>query len=109
MLRLAQERLYTLLGAVCLAELATMFPQAGGYYVYARRTFGDFVGFAVGWTDWVTYCAVLGYVFGLPYFYAWLIEFTSSDQTAVYQLRQAEYIDEFVTWTVSFGARPSMM
>jgi APA family basic amino acid/polyamine antiporter len=54
--------LYTLLGAVCLAELGTMLPQAGGYYVYARRTFGDSVGFAVGWTDWLTYCAVLGYV-----------------------------------------------
>jgi len=54
--------LYTLLGAVCLAELGTMLPQAGGYYVYARRTFGDGVGFAVGWSDWVTYCAVLGYV-----------------------------------------------
>ena len=54
--------LYTLLGAVCLAELGTMLPQAGGYYVYARRAFGDTVGFAVGWTDWLTYCAVLGYV-----------------------------------------------
>ena len=38
--------LYTLLGAVCLAELGTMVPQAGGYYVYARRAFGDWVGFA---------------------------------------------------------------
>jgi len=54
--------LYTLVGAVCLAELGTMLPQAGGYYVYARRAFGDAVGFAVGWTDWITYCAVLGYV-----------------------------------------------
>ena len=36
--------------------------EAGGYYVYARRAFGDAVGFAVGWTDWLTYCAVLGYV-----------------------------------------------
>ena len=54
--------LYTLLGAVCLAELGTMLPTAGGYYVYARRAFGDAVGFAVGWSDWITYCAVLGYV-----------------------------------------------
>ena len=38
--------LYTLLGAVCIAELGTMLPQAGGYYVYARRAFGDAVGFA---------------------------------------------------------------
>ncbi len=54
--------LYTLLGAICLAELGTMLPDAGGYYVYARRAFGDTVGFAVGWTDWICYCAVLGYV-----------------------------------------------
>ncbi len=54
--------LYTLLGSICLTELGTMAPEAGGYYVYARRAFGDVVGFAVGWTDWLTYCAVLGYV-----------------------------------------------
>jgi APA family basic amino acid/polyamine antiporter len=54
--------LYTLLGSVCLAELGTMVPQAGGYYVYARRGFGDWVGFGVGWTDWLTYCTVLAYV-----------------------------------------------
>jgi basic amino acid/polyamine antiporter, APA family len=54
--------IYTLLGAVCLAELGTMVPQAGGYYVYARRGFGDWVGFSVGWTDWLTYCTVLAYV-----------------------------------------------
>lgn len=54
--------LYNVVGASCLTELGAMLPQAGGYYVYARRAFGDWVGFAVGWTDWITYCAVLGYV-----------------------------------------------
>lgn len=54
--------LYTLLGVVCLAELGTAVPQAGGYYVYARRAFGNWVGFGVGWTDWLTYCTVLAYV-----------------------------------------------
>jgi APA family basic amino acid/polyamine antiporter len=53
---------YTLLGAICFAELGTMLPKEGGYYVYARHAFGDTVGFAVGWTDWLCYCAVLGYV-----------------------------------------------
>jgi APA family basic amino acid/polyamine antiporter len=53
---------YTLLGAVCMAELGTMMPRAGGYYVYARRAFGDWVGFGVGWTDWLTYGTVLAYV-----------------------------------------------
>jgi APA family basic amino acid/polyamine antiporter len=66
--------LYTLLGAVCLAELGTMLPQAGGYYVYARRGFGDGVGFAVGWTDWLTYCTVLAYAsIGLAEFSAVLL------------------------------------
>jgi APA family basic amino acid/polyamine antiporter len=54
--------LYTLIGSVCLTELGTMLPLAGGYYVYARRAFGETTGFVVGWTDWLTYCAVLGYV-----------------------------------------------
>jgi APA family basic amino acid/polyamine antiporter len=53
---------YTLLGAICFAELGTLLPREGGYYVYARHAFGNTVGFAVGWTDWLTYCAVLGYV-----------------------------------------------
>jgi APA family basic amino acid/polyamine antiporter len=66
--------LYTLLGAVCLAELGTMLPQAGGYYVYARRGFGNWVGFGVGWTDWLTYCTVLAYVsIGLAEFSAVLL------------------------------------
>ncbi len=66
--------LYTLVGAVCLTELGTMLPAAGGYYVYARRAFGHTVGFAVGWTDWLTYCAVLGYIsIGLGEFTAVLV------------------------------------
>jgi basic amino acid/polyamine antiporter, APA family len=54
--------IYTLLGASCLTELGVMLPQAGGFYVYVRRAFGNTAGFAVGWTDWLMYCSVLGYV-----------------------------------------------
>jgi APA family basic amino acid/polyamine antiporter len=51
-----------------------MLPAAGGYYVYARRAFGETVGFAVGWTDWLTYAAVLGYIsIGLGEFAAVLV------------------------------------
>src|SRR5215470_2154734 len=53
---------YTLLGASCLTELGLMLPRAGGFYVYVRRAFGNTAGFAVGWTDWVMYCSVLGYL-----------------------------------------------
>ena len=44
---------YCLLGANYLAELATMIPKAGGYYVYAQRAFGRYGGFVVGWSDWL--------------------------------------------------------
>ena len=54
--------LYTLLCASCLTELGIMLPRAGGYYVYVRRAFGNTAGFAVGWTDWLTYCSILAYV-----------------------------------------------
>ena len=53
---------YTLLGASCLTELGVMLPQAGGFYVYVRRAFGNTAGFAVGWTDWLMYCSVLAYL-----------------------------------------------
>lgn len=52
---------YALLGAVSVAELAAMLPQAGGFYVYARRAFGSRVGFMVGWSDWVNEVATLAY------------------------------------------------
>jgi amino acid transporter len=42
-----------MLDANVLAELAVLYPKAGGPYVYARRAFGDFGGLVVGWTDWL--------------------------------------------------------
>jgi APA family basic amino acid/polyamine antiporter len=54
--------LYSLLGSISVAELGAMLPQAGGFYVYAKRAFGDFVGFASGWGDWLNNCASLAYV-----------------------------------------------
>src|SRR6266545_7421692 len=53
---------FTLLGASSLIELGVMLPQAGGYYVYVRRAFGNTAGFAVGWTDWLMYCSILAYL-----------------------------------------------
>jgi APA family basic amino acid/polyamine antiporter len=44
---------YTFFSANYTAELATMLPAAGGPYVYARRAFGDYGGFVIGWSDWL--------------------------------------------------------
>ena len=48
--------LYALLGALCIAELGTLLPESGGQYVYARRALGDYAGFIVGWSDWISTC-----------------------------------------------------
>jgi APA family basic amino acid/polyamine antiporter len=48
---------YSLLGAWSLSEVAAMIPSAGGSYAIARRAFGDYMGFAVGWTSWASLCA----------------------------------------------------
>lgn len=45
--------LLALLGANCVAEMATALPQAGGPYVYAKRAFGRAGGIAIGWADWL--------------------------------------------------------
>lgn len=47
---------YALLGAVSLAELATMIPRSGGQYVFVRRGLGGYPGFVVGWSDWISTC-----------------------------------------------------
>lgn len=53
--------LYTLMGAVSVSELAAMYPEAGGFRVYARRAFGDRAGFIVGWVDWLSAVATVAY------------------------------------------------
>lgn len=42
--------LLTLCLALCVAELGTMFPQAGGAFVYLNESFGPATAFAYGWT-----------------------------------------------------------
>jgi APA family basic amino acid/polyamine antiporter len=44
------------LGAVQLAELGTMIPRSGGHYVFARHALGEYAGFIVGWSDWISTC-----------------------------------------------------
>ena len=48
--------LYALLGALQIAELGTMLPRSGGQYVFARHALGEYAGFIVGWSDWISTC-----------------------------------------------------
>ena len=48
--------LYALCGAMTMAELGAALPKSGGQYVFARRALGEYPGFVIGWTDWIS-CA----------------------------------------------------
>ena len=41
--------LVSICGALVLAELSTLLPQAGGVYVYLREAYGDAAAFVFGW------------------------------------------------------------
>jgi len=47
---------YALLGASSLAELGAAIPRSGGQYNFSRRAIGDYAGFIVGWSDWLSTC-----------------------------------------------------
>ncbi len=40
----------TITGALCCAELAAMWPHAGGQYVFLREAYGPSIGFLFGWS-----------------------------------------------------------
>ena len=45
--------------AASVLELSSRYPQEGGVYIWTQRAFGDFSGFIVAWTYWMS---------NLPYF-----------------------------------------
>src|SRR6266446_6349972 len=45
--------LLALLGALSLAEVAVLFPRAGGNYVFLREGYGRLVGFLWGWVEFL--------------------------------------------------------
>src|SRR5262249_17097468 len=47
---------YALLGASSLAELGAAIPRSGGQYNFSRRALGEYAGFIVGWSDWLSTC-----------------------------------------------------
>jgi APA family basic amino acid/polyamine antiporter len=54
--------LWALLGANIYSEFGTMLPKAGGPYVFLRRAYGDFIGFAGGLNDFAINVCALAYL-----------------------------------------------
>ena len=47
----------TLAGALTFAELGTIFPKAGGVYVYLKEAYGDLFGYLYGWAYLLVICS----------------------------------------------------
>ena len=50
---------YALLATLSLAEPGAMITRSGGQYVIVRRGLGEYPGFVVGWTDWISICGAM--------------------------------------------------
>src|SRR5437867_4948025 len=53
---------YALLGVISVAELGAMIPRSGGWYVFVHRALGNYPGFIVGWSDWLSTCGTLAVI-----------------------------------------------
>lgn len=52
--------LITIVGGLVVAEMASMYPDAGGQYVYLREAFGGFMAFLYGWGNfWLIISATI--------------------------------------------------
>ena len=60
--------IFSILGALCYAELATAFPSAGGEYHFLQRAFGNSLAFLYGWARMTVIVAgsiaVFAFLFG---------------------------------------------
>ncbi|MBX7145517.1 MAG: APC family permease [Oligoflexia bacterium] len=102
---------YSLFGAFAVSELAARDPQSGGFYNFAKSTFGPFIGFVVGWMDWLVISSAiaamtialvqfLGEIFGITRWEGLL----ASVLIVLFALiqwrgvRWSEKAQEFLTW-----------
>ncbi len=60
--------IFSIIGALCYAELATAFPSAGGEYHFIQRAYGRSLAFLYGWARMTVIVAgsiaVFAYLFG---------------------------------------------
>ena len=73
--------LFALMGALTYAEMGTLFPQAGGHYVYVREAYGSFWGFMDGWVSFVAGfpCGIAFMAVGLARYLSYFSSWFSAD------------------------------
>jgi APA family basic amino acid/polyamine antiporter len=82
--------LVTLTGALSFGELAAMYPEAGGQFVYLKEAYGDWAGFLFGWAFfWVIGCGgIATLAVGLAEFLGYFFP-SVSNQTVIFQAEVA--------------------
>jgi APA family basic amino acid/polyamine antiporter len=75
----------SLTGALCYAELGSLFPRAGGEYVYLREAYGDLAGFLYGWMRfWIaTPGSIAAYAIGAATFLGGAVEISPTAKVPV--------------------------
>lgn len=109
----------TWLASVSVAELGSMFPEAGGQYVYLREAYGSFVAFLYGWMIFtVNVCGSLAAIaVGFAYYIGAIIPalhasrpiFTVLGFTLNYGHAIAVSALVFLTWINIIGLRPAII
>jgi APA family basic amino acid/polyamine antiporter len=82
--------LITLTGALSFGELAAMYPQAGGQFVYLKEAYGDWSGFLFGWAFfWVIGCGgIAALAVGMAEFLGYFLP-SVSNQTILFRTQVA--------------------
>ncbi|MSU51148.1 MAG: amino acid permease [Opitutus sp.] len=84
--------LLTLCGAMALAEVAALFPKAGGNYIFLREAYGRLFGFLWGWVEFwflrVASCAALAAVFAESFHNVLQLAMTTKEEVLGFWPRQ---------------------
>lgn len=95
--------LVALTGALTFAEMGSMFPGAGGLYVYLREAFGDTAGFLYGW--FILFVSTSGSIAALSVVCAEHLLYLTGDQDSGLVIPIAVGITVFLTIVNLFGVK----
>ncbi|MDT8067216.1 MAG: amino acid permease [Terriglobia bacterium] len=109
----------TWLASISVAELGSMFPDAGGQYVYLREAYGELVGFLYGWMIFsINVCGSLAAIsVGFAYYMGAIIPQLHASRPIItilgFTLNCGHVVAiaaiVFLTWINIIGLRPAVL